>query len=159
MRGRGIVLKKCEDVPVGVQALEAVGTVTSADYFRTFAPLVDQAKRTGTRMRLLYQFGPDFERITPGALWADTRLGFNYVRLLDGCAVVSDVGWIRTPSRAIGSWMPFPLQVFDDVERARAMTWLTSLPECAEVSHLDMAKAYIGGAGAGLGSLIRVAIQ
>lgn len=62
-------------------------------------------------MRLLYQFGPGFERITPGALWADTRLGTSYVRLLDGCAVVSDIGWIQRPTRAIGAWMPRPISV------------------------------------------------
>jgi hypothetical protein len=56
-------------------------------------------------MRLLYQFGPGFERIAPVALWADIRLGLGYLRLLDGCAVVSDVEWIRKPTRSIGSWM------------------------------------------------------
>jgi hypothetical protein len=80
------VLKELAGVPAGVQAPEAVGTVTAQDYERVFAPLVDQARRTGSRMRLLYQVGPGFERITPGALWADTRLGFGYLRLLDGCA-------------------------------------------------------------------------
>jgi hypothetical protein len=48
--------------------------------------------RIGASVRLLYQFGPCFERITLGALWADTRLGLGYLRLLDGCAVVSDIG-------------------------------------------------------------------
>jgi hypothetical protein len=92
------VIKELTDVPVGIQGLEAVGTVTADDYERVFAPLVDHARRTGSRMRLLYHFGPGFERITPGTLWADTRLGAGYVRLLDGRAVVSDVGWVRTPT-------------------------------------------------------------
>jgi hypothetical protein len=56
------VLKQLSGVPLGVQALEAIGTVTADDYQRAFAPLVDRARRTGTRMRLLYQFGPDFHR-------------------------------------------------------------------------------------------------
>ncbi len=62
-------------MPPGIQALEAVGRVTAADYDRVFAPLVDLARQTATRMRLLYQLGSGFEGITPGALWADTRLG------------------------------------------------------------------------------------
>jgi hypothetical protein len=89
------VLKQLTGVAVGIQALEAAGTVTADDYEQVFAPLVDQARQTASRMRLLYQFGPDFQRITPGALWADTRLGTSYVRVLDGCAVVSDIDWIR----------------------------------------------------------------
>jgi hypothetical protein len=106
------VLKELTGVPAGIQALEAVGTVTTDDYKRVFAPLVDQARRTGSRMRLLYQFGPGFKRITPGALCADTRLGLGYLRLLDGCAVVSDLGWIQVPARGIGAWMPCPVRVY-----------------------------------------------
>lgn len=148
-----MVLKELTDVPAGIQALKAVGTVTAEDYKRVFAPLVEQARRTGSRIRLLYQFGPGFERITPGALWADTRLGSGYLRLLDGCAVVSDIGWIRTPTRRIGAWMPCPVRVYVNDERDDAFAWLTSLPDGADVSTRDMAKAYIGGVGAALGSL------
>jgi SpoIIAA-like len=147
------VLKELTGVPAGVQALEAIGTVTADDYRRVFAPLIDQTRRTGSRMRLLYQFGPGFECITPGALWADTRLGLGYVRLLDGCAVVSDIGWIRTPTRAIGKWMPCPVRVYRNNERNDAVAWLTSLAEGADVAAVDIAKAYIGGVGAALGAM------
>ena len=111
------MLKELTGVPAGVQALEAVGTVTTDDYRRVFAPLVEGARRSGGRMRLLYQFGPEFRRITAGALWADTRLGVGYLRLLDGCAVVSDIGWIQAPTRGIGAWMPCPVRVYDNDER------------------------------------------
>ena len=124
------MLKQLTDVPAGIQALEAVGTVTTGDYRRAFAPLVAQARQTGSRMRLLYQFGPAFERITPGAVWADTRLGLGYVRLLDG---------------------------YDNDGRTDAVAWLDSLPACADVSARDMAKAYIGGASSApvsLGGLV-----
>jgi hypothetical protein len=140
-------------MPVGIQALEAVGTVTTDDYERVFAPLVDRARRAGSRMRLLYQFGPGFERITPGALWADTQLGLGYLRLLDGCAVVSDIAWIRAPGRAIGAWMPCPVRVYDNDERDDAVAWLTSLPQGADVSTRGMARAFIGGTGGALWSL------
>jgi SpoIIAA-like len=141
------LLKQLTGIPAGIQALEAVGTVTTDDYERVFAPLVDQARRTGNRMRLLYQFGPGFERITPGALWADTRLGLSYLRLLDGCAIVSNIDWIRKPTRAIGAWMPCPVRVYDNDERDDAVVWLTSLAEGTDVSARDMVKAYIGGVG------------
>ncbi|WP_231987204.1 STAS/SEC14 domain-containing protein [Mycobacterium sp. 852014-50255_SCH5639931] len=140
-------------MPAGIQALEAVGTLTAADYERVFAPMIERAARAGGRMRLLYQFGPGFQRITAGALLADARLGARYVRLIDGCAVVSDIGWIRAPSRAIAAWMPCPLRLYDDDERDDAVGWLTSLPERADGSGRDLAKAYIGGGGAALVSL------
>ncbi|OQZ87952.1 STAS/SEC14 domain-containing protein [Mycobacterium alsense] len=146
-------------VPAGIQALEAVGTVTKDDYDRVFAPLVDRARRAGGRMRLLYQFGPGFERITPGALWADTRLGWASLALLDGCAVVSDIDWVRSPARGIGAWMPCPMRVYDNEEFDGAVAWLASLPSGADVSRLDMAKAFVGGSLASVGSLAGIAIS
>jgi hypothetical protein len=156
---RAVVLKELTSVPAGIQALEAVGTVTTHDYDRVFAPLVDRVRRTGGRMRLLYQFGDRFEHITPGALWADARLGSGYSRLLDGCAVVSDIAWIQAPARGIGAWMPCPVRVYDNDQRDDAVVWLTSLPSGADVSVWDMAKAYIGGSLAAVGSLGRLAVS
>lgn len=145
------------DMPGGVQALEALGTVTADDYRRVFAPLVDRIQRSERRMRLLYQFGPGFKRITAGALLADARLGVRYARLLDGCAVVTDVGWIRLPTRRIGAFMPCPVRTFHNEERDEAAAWLNSLHRGADVSASDIAKAYIGGTSAmiaGLGHFV-----
>ncbi|MCA2250997.1 STAS/SEC14 domain-containing protein [Mycobacterium intracellulare] len=153
------MLKELASVPAGIQALEAVGTVTAEDYDRVFAPLVDRARRTKGRMRLLYQFGPGFERITAGALWADTRLGVGYVAVLDGCAVVSDIEWIRAPARGIGAWMPCPTRVYGNDERDDAVAWLASLPRGAGVSKRDTAKAFIGGTLAAVGSLAGLVIS
>ncbi|OBK48565.1 STAS/SEC14 domain-containing protein [Mycobacterium sp. 1081908.1] len=151
------MLEELAGMPDGIQALEAVGTVTTADYDQVFAPLVDRARRTGSRLRLLYQFGPGFQRITPGALWADARLGASYTRLLDGCAVVSDLGWVRVPARSIGAWMPCPVRVYQDNERDDAVAWLASLRAAPGASTHDMAKAYIGGVGAAIVSLVKLA--
>lgn len=137
----------------GISAVEAVGTATRDDYQRVVAPMVVQSRRTGRRMRLLYQFGPGFKRLTAGALWADTRLGLAYLRLLDGCAVVSDIEWIRRPTRRIGVFMPCPVRVFGNDERDDAVAWLGSLPQRADVSARDLAIAYIGGVVAALEGL------
>jgi len=148
------VLKELPTLPTGIQALEAIGTVTAADYDQVFAPLIDRASRTGSRMRLLYIFGPGFHPITPGALWADARRGTAYARVLDGCAVVSDISWIRAPARGIGAWMPCPVRVYALDERDDAVAWLASLPAgAADVSVGNIAKAYVGGSIAAVGSL------
>lgn len=153
------MLNELTGVAAGIQVLEAVGTVTAGDYDRVFAPLVARARRTGSRLRLLYQFGPGFERITPGALWADSRIGMEYLPLLDGCAVVSDIEWIRAASRGIGAWMPRPLRVYGNEERDDAVAWLESLPAGATVSARDTVKAYIGGSLGAVGSLARLAVS
>jgi hypothetical protein len=82
-------------LPDGAHGLEGRGTVTSDDYARVFAPLVDRLRQGGQRFRLLYQIGPGFNRITPGTLWADSRLGARYLPLLAGSALVTDIDWIR----------------------------------------------------------------
>ncbi len=132
-------------LPDGVQGLEARGTVTYDDYMRVFAPLIDRIRNSDKRLRLLYQFGPDFRRITAGGLWADSRLGSRYIALMDGCALVSDVGWIRGPGRGIATWLPCPMQVYDNAHGNAAAHWLASLPAIGEPSRAQTARAYIGG--------------
>lgn len=154
VRARGFsVLTELRSVPDGVQAMEATGAVTAEDYTHVFAPLVHEARQSGKRLRLLYQFGPSFNRITLGALWADTRLGTAYAGLLDGCAVVSDIDWIREPARGIGEWMPCPVRIFHNEDRDDAIAWLSSLPQGTAASTHDMARAYLGGSVAAAGSL------
>jgi hypothetical protein len=141
-------------LPDGVHGLEARGTVTSDDYDRVFAPLVDGLRQGGQRLRLVYQLGPEFDRITPGALWADSRLGARYLPLLDGCALVTDIDWIRDPGRSIATWMPCPMRVYGNEHRDDAARWLASLPAGDEPSIAQMAKAYLGGTG---GAVVSVA--
>jgi hypothetical protein len=145
------MLKRLPDMPCGVDGLEAAGTVTAADYEQVFAPLVDRARRTRSRLRLMYQFGPDFNRITAGGLLADSLLGTKYLPLIDGCAVVSDIDWIREPGRRLRPWLPCPIGIFGNSERGDAVRWLTSLPQgdvIGSATPQALAKAYIGGTAA-----------
>jgi SpoIIAA-like len=146
-----MAVKSARRLPGGVHGLDARGTATSDDYDRVFAPLVDRLRQAGQRLRLLYQIGPGFHRITPGALWADSRLGARYLPLLDGCALVTDIDWIREPGRSIATWMPCPMHVYDNAHREDAARWLASLPTGDKPSIAQAAKAYIGGtAGAAI---------
>lgn len=149
------MLQRLAEVPDGVQALDAVGVVTKRDYEDAFTPLVDEAWCEGTRLRLLYECGPRFARLTAGALWADARLGLRYLRLLDGCAVVSDKSLIRGSTRRIGAWMPCPVRVFGNDDREQALEWLSSLPRHEGVSAASIAAAYLGGLGAVVSGFIK----
>lgn len=148
------MLERLTDTPAGIHVLRAVGTVSKSDYEQAFAPLVDEAWHTGRRIRLLYECGPRFKRLTAGALWADARLGLRYLQLFDGCAVVSDRDWLRESTRRIGAWMPCPVRVFEMAERDDALAWLNSLPKRARPSRRDILAAYLGGVGAAIGALV-----
>ena len=132
-------------LPSGVHGLDARGTVAADDYARAFAPLVDRVQRSGERLRLLFCFGPTFERITLGALWADSRLGTRYISVMDGCALVTDVDWVGEPARGIARWLPCPMQVYGNAHRGDAAQWLSSLPARHEPSAAQTANAYLGG--------------
>lgn len=139
------MLAELSDLPGGVHGLDARGTVTADDYAQAFAPLVDRVERADERLRLLFQFGPRFERITLGALWADSRLGARYISLMDGCALVTDIDWVREPACGIAPWLPCPMKVFENARQDDAARWLACLPTRCKPSAMQTAKAYLGG--------------
>ena len=121
------MLNKLAGVPAGVQAIEAVGTVTTDDYHRVFAPLVDEACRTRDRLRLLYRFGPGFERITRVRRGQTPDSG----QTMCDCSTALRSSATSTgsiPTRRIAMFMPTPVRVYDDSGVSDALTWLQSLP-------------------------------
>lgn len=129
------MLEKLEDLPAGIIGLKAVGKVTREDYENVFEPLLDDARREGGRIRLLYELGKEFDRYTPSAAWEDAKLGLHSMRIFDGCAIVTDVAWIREATRLVGFILPCPVHVFSNEEREKAIKWLATLPEGAATSH------------------------
>ena len=132
------MLEKIPDVPGGIDAFRAVGTLTKDDYEQTVEPLLDEARREGRRLRLLLQFGPEFEGFTAGAVWGKTETWLQFpalLRMIDGYAIVSDLRWMREWIHLVGFLVPFPLRVFDNDQRDEAFAWLGSLPEGPGVTH------------------------
>ena len=131
IKKEGPVIEKLKDLPRGIDGVRAIGKISKEDYEQVFVPLLDEARREGRRIRFLYQLGPEFEGFTPGAAWEDAKIGLHFLRLFDGCAVVTDLAWIRESTRLAGFFMPCPVSVFSNNEFAEAVDWLRSLPEGA----------------------------
>ena len=129
------------DVPPGIFAVRSVGTLTKEDYDAVVVPLLEEATRTGRRIRCLCQVGPEYRGLTPSAAWEDVRLGLRALRLFEACAVVSDLGWIRESSRLAAFFMPCPVQVFGEHEREQAIKWLSSMPEQPAIEHRLIAES------------------
>ncbi|GAA3183480.1 MULTISPECIES: STAS/SEC14 domain-containing protein [Streptomyces] len=129
------MLEKAMDAPAGIDAVKAIGTVSKDDYRTVVEPLIDDARREGRRIRLLCEIGPEFTSFTPGAAWEDLKVGVGAMRLFEGCAVVTDAGWIRESTRLTGFLTPCPVRVFGIQERDEALRWLASLPEGPGISH------------------------
>jgi hypothetical protein len=132
------MLERIPDVPSGIDAVKAVGKLTEDDYAQTVEPLLDEARRQGRRLRLLLQFGPEYEGFTAGAVWGKAETWHHHpslLRMIDGYAVVSDIRWIREWIHLMGFLLPFPMRVFGNDERDDALAWLGSLPEGPGVTH------------------------
>jgi len=129
------MLERMKDLPNGIDGLKAVGKISKEDYEQVCVPIMEEARREGRRLRFLYQLGPEFEGFTPGAAWEDAKIGFQSMRLFDGCAIVTDVGWIRESTRLMSFFMPCPARVFGNQELGNAVAWLAALPEGPAISH------------------------
>ncbi len=129
------MIERLKDLPRGVDGVRAIGRISKEDYEQVFVPLLDEVRREGRHIRFLYQFGPEFEGFTAGAAWEDAKIGLHSMRLFDGCAVVTELAWIRELTRLGGFLMPCPVRVFGNDEVAQAIEWLKSLPEGPGVSH------------------------
>ncbi len=129
------MIEMLTDMPDGIDGLKAVGKVTKEDYEQVFVPLLDDARRQGRRVRILYQFGPEFHGFTASAAWEDAKVGLRAMRLFDGCAIVADLAWIRELARLVSVMMPCPVKVFGNAQFADAVAWLGSLPEGAAVTY------------------------
>ncbi len=129
------MLERMEGLPAGIDGLTARGKVSKQDYERVFAQLIAEARQAGRRIRLVYHFGPAFDGFTPGGAWEDAKRGLRSMHLFEGCAIVSDIPWIRSLSRVMGFLMSCPVRVFGHHDLDSAVAWLKSLPEHAGVSH------------------------
>jgi hypothetical protein len=63
------------------------------------------------------------------------KVGMRHVRLFERCAVVSDRGWIRHPTRAIGAVLPMQVRVFENAHLEDAIAWLRSPLEGPPLTH------------------------
>ncbi|MBO0845095.1 MAG: STAS/SEC14 domain-containing protein [Nocardioides sp.] len=114
------MIKQLDDMPDGVIGLEASGEVTADDYRDVMVPVVTAAMEQGG-VRLLYVMA-EHAKFSPGAAFADAKLGISHLRGWEKVAVVSDADWLENSIKAFGWMMPGEVKVFDDdeVDEAKA---------------------------------------
>jgi hypothetical protein len=113
-----------EGMPSNIVAALASGQVTGDDYEKVLVPAIDLALEQHEKIRLLYQFGPEFKKFTTTALWDDAKVGFHHLTDFDRVAVICDVGWIVTMVKGIGMTLPGEIRTFGNREFDRAETWI-----------------------------------
>ena len=84
-------------MPAGTLGFRAADEIERQDYDEVLVPELRRVIEAGGKLRTLYLI-EDVDEIEPGALWADTKLGFDLgVRHHEAwvrSAVVTDIGWM-----------------------------------------------------------------
>jgi hypothetical protein len=88
--------------------------------------LLEKAYKNGRRIKFLYYFTTDFSGFSVGAVWDDLQVGMRYLRLLEACAVVTDIEWISKSTQITGFLMPCPVKALTTTELQSAIGWLSS---------------------------------
>jgi SpoIIAA-like len=124
--GECAMIEMLEGFPESVLGFAAKGQVTRQDYGRVLIPAVEAALRRQQRIRLYYEIGPQCTGFDPGAMWEDTKLGFEHFSRWERVAVVTDIEWIRIAIDAFGFLMPGKVRVFATRETAEARAWVAA---------------------------------
>lgn len=112
------------DFPDNVIAFKCHGRVTKDDYDTVLIPDVEKRLTRHEKVRIYYEFAPDFDGIDPAAAWEDTKVGFSHFLHWDRIAVVGDVEWIRQATRFFGFMMPAEVRTFSLAEATKAREWI-----------------------------------
>jgi len=114
-------------MPPGTIGFRVAGEIEREDYDRVLTPELRRALERGGGLRTLYMI-EDLDEIEPGALWADTKLGFNlgirhhkeWVR----SAIVTDIEWMARATKLFAWMIPGEARVFPLAELGQAKDWV-----------------------------------
>jgi SpoIIAA-like len=120
------VIERLTDMPVGTIGFRAAGEIEREDYDEVLAPELRRAREAGG-LRTLYLI-EDIDEIESGALWADSKLGFDLgVRHRDAwirSAIVTDIPWMVRATKLFAWMIPGEAAVFPRSELEQAKVWV-----------------------------------
>jgi hypothetical protein len=113
-------------MPPGTIGFRVAGDIEREDYDEVLVPQLRRALEAGGG-RTLYLI-EDLDEIEPGALWADTRLGFDLgVRHHEAwirSAIVTDIHWMARATKLFAWMIPGEARVLPRDELEQAKTWV-----------------------------------
>jgi hypothetical protein len=120
-------IERLHDMPRGTLGFRVDDEIEREDYDEVLEPALRAALEEGGGLRTLYVI-EDLDEIEPGALWADSKLGFNlgvkhrqeWVR----SAIVTDIDWMARASRMFLWMIPGEARVFPLSELEQAKVWV-----------------------------------
>jgi SpoIIAA-like len=121
------MIERLSDMPAGTLGFRAAGEIEREDYDEVLVPELRRAVESGGGLRTLYVI-EDLDEIEPGALWADSKLGFDLgVRHREAwvrSAIVTDIAWMARATKFFAWMMPGEARVFPLAELEAAKAWV-----------------------------------
>ncbi len=118
-------------MPADTVGFRAAGEIEREDYDDVLVPELHRALEAGGGLRTLYVI-EDLDEIEAGALWADSKLGFDLgVRHHDAwvrSAIVTDIDWMARATRLFAWMIPGETRVFPRDELEQAKAWVADRP-------------------------------
>jgi hypothetical protein len=121
------MIERMTDMPAGTLGFRAAGEIEREDYDTVLVPELRRAVESGEGLRTLYVI-EDLDEVEPGALWADSKLGFDlgvrhhqaWVR----SAIVTDIPWMAHATKLFAWMMPGEARLFPLAELEEAKAWV-----------------------------------
>lgn len=120
------MIKLLNGFPDNVVAAEAIGEVEDDDYSDVLVPAVEAASAKYDKIRFLYVFGADFDKIEGEAMWDDAKVGMKHFFAFERMAVVSDKSWMRGAIKTFGFLIPGKARTFGLGEVEEAKAWIVA---------------------------------
>ena len=121
------MIERLADMPPGPVGFRARGEIEREDYDDVLVPELQRALEAGEGLRTLYVI-EDLDEIEAGALWADSKLGFDvgvlHHKAWVRSAIVTDIEWIARATRLFAWMVPGEARVFPLAELDQAKTWV-----------------------------------
>ncbi len=121
------MIERLTGMPPGTVGFRAAGEIEREDYEDVLVPELRRALESGAGLRTLYLI-EDLEEIEPGALWADSKLGFDLGVHHHGAwvrsAIVTDIDWMARATRLFAWMIPGEARVFARAELEAAKAWV-----------------------------------
>ena len=121
------MIERLTDMPPGTIGFRAAGEIEREDYDDVLVPELRRAVQSGEGLRTLYVI-EDLEEIEPGALWADSKLGYDLgIRHHDAwvrSAIVTDIPWMARATKLFVWMIPGEARVFPLAELEQAKAWV-----------------------------------
>ena len=113
-------------LPGKIVGIRASGTVTAGDYETVLIPTIEESIRKHGPVCLLYVMDCSIKDFSLGAMWDDTKLGYQHLQDFERIAIVTDDHLVRGMLHALQFAMPKFLRVFPADEEDAAIEWLSS---------------------------------